>query len=180
MPTIYWIKPTYRFPKDSSYAIRCWGYTGSTAQSTLNLHPGVSILQHITSLSRKLFTSDLRNASTIQAMAILPNYLPSTGWCRGYLATNRIGEIFDVGRLKYLVLPRYACDNNTPKLNSSGTGGIENNILVTRTSKQSQNTRGILKKNLVQFLKIEETRVVVRSPHQRERGWEAKKSYSPI
>src|SRR6187399_41658 len=53
-------EPTYRFPKVSSYAIRCWGYTGSTAQSTLNLHPGVSILQHITSLSRKLFTSDLR------------------------------------------------------------------------------------------------------------------------
>ena len=79
-------------------------------------------------------------------MAILPNYLPSTGWCRGYLATNRIGEIFDVGRLKYLVLPRYACVNDTPKLNSSVTGGIENNILVTRTSKQSQNTRGIPKK----------------------------------
>ena len=79
-------------------------------------------------------------------MAILSNYLPSTGWCRGYLATGRIGEIFDVGRLKYLVLPRYACVNDTPKLNSSVTGGIGNNILVTRTSKQSQNTRGILKK----------------------------------
>src|SRR6187399_3033959 len=61
-------EPTYRFPKVSSYAIRCWGYTGSTAQSTLNLHPDVSILQHITSLSRKPSTSDLRNASTIQAM----------------------------------------------------------------------------------------------------------------
>ena len=119
-------EPTYRFPKVSSYAIRCWGYTGSTAQSTLNLHPGVSILQHITSLSRKLFTSDLRKASTIQAMAILSNYLPSTGWCRGYLATGRIGEIFDVGRLKYLVLPRYACDDNTPKLNSRDTATTPN------------------------------------------------------
>src|SRR6187399_1216478 len=58
-------EPTYRFPKVSSYATRCWGYTGSTAQSTLNLHPGVSILQHITSLSRKLCTSDLRKASAI-------------------------------------------------------------------------------------------------------------------
>ena len=84
-------------------------------------------------------------------MAILPNYLPSTGWCRGYLATGRIGEIFDVGRLKYLVLPRYACVNDTPKLNSSVTGGIRNNILVTRTSKQSQNTRGIPKKNCANF-----------------------------
>ena len=113
-------KPTYRFPKDSSYAIRCWGYRGSTAHSTLNLHPAVSILQHITSYLRKPFTSDLRNASTIQAMAILPNYLPSTGWCRGYLATNRIGEFSMSAVLSILVLPRWICDDNTSELNSPG------------------------------------------------------------
>src|SRR6187401_2158639 len=76
-------EPTYRFPQDSSYAIRCWGYTGSTAESTLNLHPGVSILQHIPSLSRKLFTSELRNASTITSygntLELPPQYWVMSG-----------------------------------------------------------------------------------------------------
>ena len=87
MPTIYWIKPTYRFPKVSSYAIRCWGYTGSTAQSTLNLHPGVSILQHITSLSRKLCTSDLWKASTITSYGNTPE-LPPQYWVMSGLSCH--------------------------------------------------------------------------------------------
>ena len=60
------------------------------------------------------------------------------------------------------------------------TGGIENNVLVTKTSEQSKQYLRDPKKNLVQFLKVEETRVIVRSPHQNERDEEQKKSYSPI
>ena len=96
------------------------GIHGKHRAINSNLHPGVSILQHITSLSRKLFTSDLRNASAIQAMVILPNYLPSTGWCRGYLATNRIGEFSMSAVLSIPELMRYVCDDNTSELNSPG------------------------------------------------------------
>src|SRR6187401_155347 len=80
-------KPTYEFPKDSSYAIRCWGYRGSTAQSTLNLHPAVSILQHITSLSRKPSTSDLRKASTIPSYGNTPE-LPPQYWVMSGLSCH--------------------------------------------------------------------------------------------
>ena len=44
---------------------------------------------------------NLRKASVIRAMAILPNSRPNTGWRRGYLTTNCIKEIFDVGKLRY-------------------------------------------------------------------------------
>ena len=40
---------------------------------------------------------NLRKASVIRVMAILPNSRPSTGWRRGYLTNNCIKEIFDVG-----------------------------------------------------------------------------------
>ena len=54
------------------------------------------------------------------------------------------------------------------------SGGIENNVLVTKTSEQSKQYSRDPKKNLVQFLKVEEARVVVRSPHQNEKGRGAK------
>ena len=40
---------------------------------------------------------NLRKASVIRVMAILPNSRPSTGWRRGDLTNNYIKEIFDVG-----------------------------------------------------------------------------------
>ena len=43
---------------------------------------------------------NLRKASVIRVMAILPNSRPSTGWCQGYLTNNCIKEIFDVGETK--------------------------------------------------------------------------------
>ena len=52
------------------------------------------------------------------------------------------------------------------------TGGIENNVLVTKTSEQSKQYSRDPEKKIVQFLKVEEARVVVRSPHQNERDEE--------
>ena len=58
----------------------------------------VSIRQHITKKTPEIVYLNLRKASVIGAMAILPNSLPSTGWRRGYLTNNCIKEIFDVGK----------------------------------------------------------------------------------
>ena len=58
----------------------------------------VSIRQHITKKTPKIVYLNLRKASVIRAMAILPNSRPSTGWRRGYLTNNCIKEIFDVGK----------------------------------------------------------------------------------
>ena len=63
--------------------------------------PTVSIHQHITKKPLEIMYLNLRKASVILAVAILPNSLPSTGWRRGYLTTNCIKEIFDVGELRY-------------------------------------------------------------------------------
>ena len=57
----------------------------------------VSIRQHITKKPSEIMYLNLRKASVIRAMAILPNSRPSTGWRRGYLTNNCIKEIFDVG-----------------------------------------------------------------------------------
>ena len=59
----------------------------------------VSIRQHITKKPSEIVHLNLRKASVIRVMAILPNSLPSTGWHRGYLTNNCIKEIFDVGVL---------------------------------------------------------------------------------
>ena len=63
--------------------------------------PTVSIRQHITKKTLEIVYLNLRKASVIRAVTILPNSLPSTGWRRGYLTTNCIKEIFDVGELRY-------------------------------------------------------------------------------
>ena len=91
--------PTYKLPKLSSYAIWCWGYRGSNIShpTKQSLHPAVSILQHITKKPSEINYLNLRKASVIRVMAILPNSRPSTGWRRGYLTNNCIKEIFDVG-----------------------------------------------------------------------------------
>ena len=60
----------------------------------------VSIRQHITKKPSEIVYLNLRKASVIQAMAILPNSRPSTGWRRGYLTNNCIKEIFDVGETR--------------------------------------------------------------------------------
>ena len=49
----------------------------------------VSIRQHITKKPSETIYLNLRKASVIQVMAILPNSRPSTGWRRGYL-TNEL------------------------------------------------------------------------------------------
>ena len=59
------------------------GIHGKHRAINSNLHPGVSILQHITSLSRKLCTSDLRKASTITSygntLELPPQYWVMSG-----------------------------------------------------------------------------------------------------
>ena len=66
-------------------------------KTTQILHPAVSILKHITKKPSEIIYLNLRKASVIRVMAILPNSRPSTGWRRGYLTNNCIKEIFDVG-----------------------------------------------------------------------------------
>ena len=61
----------------------------------------VSIHQHITKKPSEIVYLNLRKASVIRVMAILPNSRPSTGWRWGYLTNNCIKEIFDVGELRY-------------------------------------------------------------------------------
>ena len=61
----------------------------------------VSIHQHISKKTPEILYLNLRKASVIRVMAILPNSRPSTGWRRGYLTNNCIKEIFDVGKLRY-------------------------------------------------------------------------------
>ena len=58
----------------------------------------VSIRQHITKKPSEIVYLNLRQASSIRAMAILPNSCSSTRWRRGYLTNNCIKEIFDVGK----------------------------------------------------------------------------------
>ena len=58
----------------------------------------ISIRQHITKKPSEIVYLNLRKASVIRVMAILPNSRPSTGWRRGYLTNNCIKEIFDVGK----------------------------------------------------------------------------------
>ena len=80
------------------------GDTGEAIYFTQTNNPyiqAVSIHQHITKKPSEIVYLNLRKASIIRAMAILPNYLPVTGWHRGYLTTNFIKEIFDGGELRY-------------------------------------------------------------------------------
>ena len=80
-----------KLPNLSGYAIRCWGYRGSIISNPklAILHPAVSILQHITKKPSETIYLNLRKASVLQVMAILPNSRPNTGWRRGYL-TNEL------------------------------------------------------------------------------------------
>ena len=59
--------------------------------------PTVSNCQHITKKPSEIVYLNLRKASIIRVMEILPNSRPSTGWRRGDLTNNCIKEIFDVG-----------------------------------------------------------------------------------
>ena len=85
--------------------------------------PTVSIRQHITKKTSEIVYLNLRKASVIRAVAILPNSLPSTGWRRGYLTTNCIEEIFDVGELKYTRTRDVTAFNAVMPLSCSSTRG---------------------------------------------------------
>ena len=61
----------------------------------------VSIHQHITKKPSKIMYLNLRKASVIRVMAILPNSRPSTGWRRGDLTNNCIKEISMSAKLRY-------------------------------------------------------------------------------
>ena len=67
--------PPMKLLKLSGYAIRCWGYRGSIISHPNQqfLHPAVSILQHITKKPSETIYLNLRKASVIQVMAILPS-----------------------------------------------------------------------------------------------------------
>ena len=76
------------------------GHTGEAiylTQTNNSCIQAVSIRQHITKKPLEIVYLNLRKASVIRVMAILPNSRPSTGWCRGDLTNNCIKEIFDVG-----------------------------------------------------------------------------------
>ena len=98
-----YLNPTYKLPKFSGYAIRCWGYRGSNIShpNYQSLHPAVSIRQHITKKPSEIVYLNLRKASVIRVMAILPNSRPSTGWRRGDLTNNCIKEISMSAKLRY-------------------------------------------------------------------------------
>ena len=79
------------------------GDTGEAIYLTQTNNPyiqAVSIRQHITKKTPEIVYLNLRKASVIRVMAILPNSRPSTGWRRGYLTNNCIKEIFDVSETK--------------------------------------------------------------------------------
>ena len=98
-----WI-PTYKLPKFSRLCNQVLGIQGKhniSPKTTQILHPAVPILQYITKKPSETVYLNLRKASVIRVMAILPNSCPSIGWRRGYLTTNYIKEIFDVGELRY-------------------------------------------------------------------------------
>ena len=61
----------------------------------------VSIHQHITKKPSEIVYLNLRKASVIRVMAILPNSRPSTGWRQGYLTNNCIKEISMSAKLRY-------------------------------------------------------------------------------
>ncbi len=74
--------PPIKLPKLSGYAIWCWGYRGHKIYhpNQQSLDPAVSIRQHITKKPSEIVYLNLRKASVIQVMAILPNSRPSTGF----------------------------------------------------------------------------------------------------
>ena len=90
-----------KLPKFLGYAIRCWGYRGSIISHPKLANPTSSCIHPSTHNQEKTSETiylNLRKASVIPVMAILPNSRPSTGWRRGYLTNNCIKDIFDVGK----------------------------------------------------------------------------------
>lgn len=66
-----------------------------------SLHPAVSIREHITRHLRKPCTSDLRKATAILAVAILPNYPPVLGDVEVISPPDMHRSVFDVDDLWY-------------------------------------------------------------------------------
>ena len=74
--------PPIKLPKLSGYAIWCWGYRGSNiylTQTNNSYIQAVSIRQHITKKPSEIVYLNLRKASVIRVMAILPNPAPVLG-----------------------------------------------------------------------------------------------------
>ena len=58
----------------------------------------VSVRQHITKKPSEIMYLNLRKASVIRVIEVLPNSRPNTGWRLGNLTNNCIKEIFDVAK----------------------------------------------------------------------------------
>ena len=96
---------------------------------------------------------NLRKASVIRVMAILPNSRPSTGWRRGYLTNELHKRDFRCRRTKLMYsrtatikLWRQHLGAQLPGTlpQPLKTGGTKNNVLVTKPSERFQDTRVIL------------------------------------
>ena len=94
-----WI-PTYKTPETFWLCNLVLGIQGVTIYHTTNkpYTPTISIYQHKTKKTLEIVYLDLRKASVMRVMAILP-YSPQY-WVIGVISpTNCIKEIFDVGVL---------------------------------------------------------------------------------
>ena len=97
-PKATWI-PTYKLPKLSGYAIRCWGYRGSII-SHPNLANPTSSCIHPSTHNQETFGNHLPQPSKsirYTSYGNTPELAPVLGY-QGYLTNNCIKEIFDVGK----------------------------------------------------------------------------------
>ena len=92
--------PTYETPEPFRLCNQVLGIQGKHNISPKLANPTSSCIHPSTHNRKKtseIVYLNLRKASVIQVMAILPNSRPSTGWRRGYLTNNCIKEISNVG-----------------------------------------------------------------------------------
>ena len=112
----------------------------------------VSIRQHITKKPSEIVYLNLRKASVIRVMAILPNSRPSIGWRRGDLTNNCIKEIFDVGETQVFQNCNDKIVTTTPQSSTPRDTATtpkcqetpRTMFLVTKPSERFQDTRVIL------------------------------------
>ena len=93
-----WI-PTYKLPKLSGYAIRCWGYRGSIISHPKLAHPTSSCI-HPSTRNQETFGNRIPQPSKsirYTSYGNTPELAPVLGY-RGYLTNNCTKEIFDVGK----------------------------------------------------------------------------------
>ena len=92
-----WI-PTYKLPKFSGYAIRCWGYRGSIISHPKLANPTSSYI-HPSTHNQETFGNHLPRPSKSICYTSYKNTpaLASVLGYQGYLTNNCTKEIFDVG-----------------------------------------------------------------------------------